>query len=240
MNEDTIVAIQCYTDDAHQVQNAMGLYAHHGCPILILSPTDEPATVDGPGVMSRTAGLDAYMGPASLERHHAQMTVLAEYPQSYILLHESDSVCLSPEIPAYLYEATDPIIWANPVDTKEHIDRNYHEGREADPDGAYVRFPFAMQAPWFFTRTALLAMLEVFDGAAETLPDYAKLIDWWFLAAARTAGYECRAFPDGVSQPIWADNEIQHTAALVRDRGVVMVHSVKSKTALDALLEARA
>lgn len=230
VNEDTLVVIQCYAGDVDQVERALPQYVHHGCPVLVLSPTDEPATIDFPGVECRTAGLDAYIGPESLERHREQMSVLVEYPAKYILLHESDSVCLEPRLPAYLYE-NDKVVWGNSIDTREHHERN-------DGLAAHDRFPIALQAPWFFTRDALVDMMTVFDAAAEVLPDYAKYIDWWFVEAARMAGLELKTFPDGVSQPIWSAEEVERVRPMVVD-GVNMVHSVKSKEALAILVAAR-
>lgn len=231
VNEDTLIAIQCWAGDVDQVERALPQYLHHGCPVVLLSPTDEPAMIDFPGVECRTAGLDAYMGPESLARHHEQLKVLAEYPQKHIMLHEADSMCLEPRIPSYLYE-DDNVVWGNSIDTKEHHERN-------DGMSNYERFPITLQAPWFFTRDALLDMLLVFDAAAKELPDYAKLIDWWFVTAAQLAGLDLKTFPDGISRPIWSLDEVARVRPFVRDGGVNMIHSIKSKEALAILVAAR-
>ena len=101
MNPDTRVAVCCYAGDAHQVTEMLDLYKHHECPVTVLSPTDSKSDV--PGVDNLYGGKRAYIGQACLDRQVEHFKLLLKYyPEKHFLLHDSDSICISPELPACL------------------------------------------------------------------------------------------------------------------------------------------
>lgn len=241
MNEDTLIVVHCYAGDKEQVENALPVHLRHRRPVLILSPEDAPVEIEQPGVTWRAGGKRGYYGQDSLDRQVIHLKMLLETPYRYFLLNDSDSVCLSPEIPRYLYEGAENTVWSNVV----------REGRpHASP---YPKIAF--HPPYFVTRETIERLLSVADGikAHEITP----FIDWFMVAMTCEAGLEYRSFPDGKSFPAWRHGYIPVTLELGHDyvhenkdegkdggrrmaklvqQGVVMVHSVKHKPVLDALV----
>lgn len=233
MNPDTLVVVHCYAGDRHQVVNALPQYQHHECPVLVLSPEDAPVHIDG--VMCRSAGKRAYIGQDSLDRQRAHLELLFEYEWEWVLLHDSDSVCLEPMLPDYLHQPDAlgrQCLWYNPTPTIRFLEEVGQPGFEG--------YPEVYQPPLFTSRAALERMLAVSDKAMESLPEFAKLIDWYFVAMAREAGITARALPDGISRPIWSEYELARTYAMVRTRGFTMIHSVKTPQVLSVLVSGRA
>lgn len=227
MNEDTRIVVHGYAGDAHQIVNALDRYTHHEAPVTVLSPADAPVQITG--VDCRTAGKRAYTGKTSLERQRKHLELLLGYPEHWFLLHDSDSVCLEPELPSYLY--TDAMFY-NATPTIRYLDSL---GEPALPD-----YEFVFQPPLFVSRAGIERMLDVSTEAMAALPDFGKLIDWFFVAASRLAGLETKALPDAISRPIWAPYEIARVYAAVRTCGVTFLHSVKSREALELFVTARA
>jgi hypothetical protein len=243
MNPDTLVVVHCYSGDAEQVKNALPIYLSHECPVLILSPEDAPVIIDHPGVECRQAGKRGYFGQDSLDRQRAHLEILLEYPQTYFLLNDSDSVCLSPEIPAYLYARANGTVWSNEV----------REGRPHESEYPKIAF----HPPYFMTRNTIKRMLAVADIPAHEITPF---IDWYMLAMACEAGLRHESYPDGRSFPAWRHGPIPETkelghnyvhepaqnggkdgAARMRaqvERGIVMVHSVKHRDVLQQLVKA--
>src|SRR5258708_5855871 len=114
MNKNTRVAVCCYAGDQHQVIESLGMYLHHACPVVILSPEDSKAEINYPGVVNRFGGKRAYIGQDSLDRQAEHLRLLLEFPENHFLIHDSDSVSLDPKIPDYLYEQPD-VVWSNQV-----------------------------------------------------------------------------------------------------------------------------
>jgi hypothetical protein len=130
-NPDTRVAISCFSGDQRQLDQSLDLYLHHECPVTILSPEDAQAYVVHGGVENWHAGYRARSGPTAHARQLEYYKLLLCTPENWFLIHESDSVCIDPQIPPYLYE--DPnAFWCN-----------NHE------------------APWFLSRDAMQRMLAV-------------------------------------------------------------------------------
>jgi hypothetical protein len=229
----TLVVVQCWSGDVSRVQVSLEQYLHHGQPILLLSPVDASACIDHPLVTCQSAGPNDYNGTQSIERYKAQLTALLEYPATHFLLHESDSFCLSPEIPAYLYR-DDNLVWGNYVDVQYYLALSH----EPDVEAAFLKYNPAIQAPWFFSRPALEKMVAVFDDVVAELPPYARYIDWWFHTAPHLAGLDHRSYAShGISYPITTSGE----AEIVRQailRGAVMIHSMKDVWARSQVLNA--
>jgi hypothetical protein len=229
MNPDTRVAVCCYAGDQHYVIKALDNYLQHECPVVVLSPEDSKAEIRYPGIENRFAGKRAYIGQDSLDRQRKHMELLLTFPEEYFLVHDSDSVCLTPELPHYLYEEPD-ILWSNLVndDIPEH--------QAAYPEG----FPhIAMQPPYFMSRKTVRALLTGTEGviANPTLP----FIDHFFPQLAWATKWPYRGFPDGAScstDPSLPCGE-QILAKLVRESGHVFLHSIKRREVLDRLMEER-
>src|SRR6185503_3096890 len=100
VNEDTLVVVHCYEGDQDQVIHALPQYLHHGCPVLVLSPTDAPVILDDDRVICMSAGKRAYDGQISVARQYEHLRIVQALGYRYHLLHDSDSVCLSPDLPA--------------------------------------------------------------------------------------------------------------------------------------------
>jgi hypothetical protein len=230
---DTLVVVQCWSGDVDRVKRALDQYTHHGFPILLLSPTDAPARIDHPMITCESAGPNDYNGQQSIERYKAQLALLLEYPVTHFLLNESDSFCIEPNIPGYLY-SNDDFVWGNYTDVLYYMELN----GEPNPEAAYVKHNPAIQAPWFFSRTALEKMVAVFDDVVDALPSYARYIDWWFHTAPHLAGLDHRSYASqGISYPITNTSEADHVYQAIL-RGAVMIHSVKDSYALKNVLRA--
>lgn len=230
MNPDTRVAVCGYAGDAHQVTQAMRMYTHHQCPVTILSPTDAPIEIAG--VDCRFGGKQQYIGQLSLDRQREHMRMLLEYPETYFLINDSDSMCLSPKIPDYLYAEPD-FLWSNLIeDTMDFRQTGYY------PDG----FPkLAFQPPYFLSRKTITDLLSVV--ADENIPMNPQLpfIDHYMVQLAVKANVPWRNFRDGHSSAISGDQRARALAwDWCRRNGTVMIHSVKAPEFWEPLAAAHA
>jgi hypothetical protein len=245
MNPDTLVVVHTYAGDAHQVEAFLPQYLHHGCPVLVLSPEDSPVHIEHPEVEYRSAGKAAYFGQASLDRQRAHLEILAELPYRFFLLNDSDSMCLSPEIPSYLYEQAENTIWSNEV--PEHRDH----------PSPYEKIAF--HPPYFLTRDTIRRLLTAADKLEVRAHEITPFIDWFMVALASESGVEHRSYPNGASFPAWRHGPIPETKLLGHNhvhrnerrgfdgaarmlkmvgRGAVMIHSVKHPEVRNRLVNA--
>lgn len=241
LNADTLVAVHCWQGDALLVEAFFPQYRHHQCPVVVLSPADSPVVIEG--VECRSAGRRGYFGQESLDRQREHLKLLLEYPQTHFLLNDADSMCLSPELPTYLYENAENTLWSNEV-------------RESRPHPSpYDKI--GVHPPYFLTRSTIEKMLAV--GPVEAHP-ITPFIDHMMLQLACEAGVAHRSYPDGKSFPAWRHGAIPETKELghdyvheqastgvdgarrmvqmVRNNGVIFVHSVKHPPVRDQLVEA--
>jgi hypothetical protein len=254
VNSDTLVAVQAYEGELRQVKEMLPGWEHHECPLVFISPED--ARIDIPGYDCRWAGERGWGGLHTIDRQIEHLKILAEYPQEWILYNDADSFCILPEIPGYLYEEDDVFwsnqrptgiffdsaqqLAHMSVDltniSAEHVG-NMEQIQDAKNAAAYLlnipawesyRFKqtMAFQPPYFFSRTALLRMI---DAAEESKKDIiVPLIDWWWPLVAKHAGLLIASFPNGHS----------HTTDKINDlRGHDMVHSITERNILIQLLE---
>jgi hypothetical protein len=225
LNPNTRVAVCGYAGDAHQVSSAMWMYAHHECPITILSPDDAPISIEGldrwpAAVECRTGGKRQYIGQLSLDRQREHLRILLTYPEEFFLINDSDSMCLSPKIPEYLY-GDDIVLWSNLInDNMEFRQTGYY------PDG----FPkLAFQPPYFMSRKTIAALLACVEGDNIEANPKLAFIDHYMVQLAVKANVPWANFHDGISCPISGDiNSARVTWEACRRRGVVMIHSVKA------------
>ena len=242
MNPDTRVVINSYAGDMHLVTGKLEFYQQHECPVTTLSPDD--ARVEIIGVESRFGGMVGYEGQVSLDRHARQLEMLLDFPEKYFLFHDSDSICLDPVIPQYLYDEPNHL-WSNIVgDDAPARQHGYY------PDG----FPkLAFQPPYFLSRETVAALLAV---AKDThINPMLPYIDHYWVQLAVNAGVSWRGFPDGVVAPISGDRlnprcVVPEAQALynwgldlamvfTRNWGGNFFHSIKDAGPMLLLLEAR-
>lgn len=231
MNEDTIVFVSAYAGDLHQVEALLPCYFHHQCPVVILSPADKPITsVSDSRAHCQWMGEAEWAGPKSLIRHRLFLNAMLQFPHSWFLMHDADSVCLSPELPAYLYH--EKSAWSNEV-----------------PDlntGTSLLRKVAVQPPYFFHRDVLRAILAQADnppvsyyGEITGDPIVTQCIDHYHHQLSAGCGYAQRSFPDGASWETSSELGLREMARRVREDGTVFVHQVKSAAVLVHLLGSR-
>lgn len=223
MNPDTLVTVHGYAGDAHQIRNALPAYEHHKCSVVIFSPVDSKIEKMGPHIC-HFAGKRAYTGADSLIRQKLQMEAMLTYPFNWFLANDSDSMCLSPKIPDYLYREPD-VLWSNEVSDMMHH-------RSAD-----YKWPrLAFQPPYFMSRRVIERLLTVTDD----MPYDAQtpFIDWCMMAWAIASGCPHKNFIDGASYPTRNSPEgLNVMRGVVRNRGKVMVHSIKDPRVLRWLIQ---
>src|SRR5437899_2767616 len=93
----------------------MPWHLSHECPVIVMSPDNSriDRLASAPTVITRYAGQRAYIGQESLDRQIEHMRIALAHPYDFFLMNDSDSFCLSPEIPSYVY--SDDYIFANAV-----------------------------------------------------------------------------------------------------------------------------
>jgi hypothetical protein len=225
MNENTLVVACGYEGDSHQIKNNLPYLMHHKCPLLVLSPDDSPIVARNPSIWTRTGGKRAYIGQDSLDRQIAHLKILLEHPFKHFLVNDSDSVCLSPRIPDYVYKKD--VLWSNEVDD------SFHQRPEAD-----YKFPrLAFQPPYFMSRNVIQGLLSVADRvkANPTTP----FIDWCMMAWAVEGGVPHASYPDGISCPSSDNHSLNVMWNAVARNGKIFVHSIKTLPVLASIGQAR-
>jgi hypothetical protein len=236
----TRTVVLAYQGDAKQVVEMLPLWEHHGNPVTILSPADSAVNI--PWVECRNVGEVAHFGPKAQQRHLAQMKLLIdEYPDEYFFINESDSFCVSPRLPDYLYSKPSTF-WTNGGRDESTLD-----GRlEARPRERW----FSFQGPWWMPRTIIERMV-----AAAPLLTYdgrLKWVDLYLSELAFAANVPFRIMPQAICMPIAGSNYLDHelnpkvkgmyadglriAKEWVRRDGVNMIHSCKTLEAGNALV----
>lgn len=235
---DTLVVVSGYAGDAKQISDFLPEYRHHGLDVLILSPEDSPIPRTGflENQQHRHVGKVGYVGPHTLERQRLSIELLLRTDFQRFLWHDSDSICLTRRLPAYLFERPD-VLWCNIV---------------RDTNKAPSLLPkFALQPPYFATRGVLEQLLEgakqpatsYYMGAdlseADRIPVPTGCIDHWMLQVAHSGGVEYLNFPDGACFETKSPVGLNTMSELVRNHGKTMIHSVKTRAILNRLLMER-
>lgn len=223
MNENTLVSVHGYAGDSHQIRNGLPFYEHHRAPVVIFSPDDSRITKMGPHICV-FGGKRAYTGPLSLERQMIHLKMLLEYPFDFFLMNDSDSFCLSPEIPKYLYDEPE-VLWSNEVSDMMH---------QRKPEYTWPRLAF--QPPYFASRKVLERLIEIAP-TVECEPQ-TPFIDWCMMAWAIASECPHKNFRDGASYPTFNYPPGQDVMRrVVRNEGKIMVHSIKDARTLHALAQ---
>lgn len=230
MNSDTRVIVFAYAGDAAQAENNLPYYLHHQCPVTIMSPDDAPVNLgvaSGLDVTYRTGGKRAYIGVDAIERQRVHLELMLDFPEKYFFCNDADSLCLTPELPAYLYAQSD-VFWSNEISDCMH----------ERPEG-YLLPRVALHPPWFMSRDTVEKFLMVADMVSVDLQT--PFIDHWFLQLATACGIRHKDFVNGnTSFP--TENDEFHFGVLsgkVRYQGTIFVHTVKSQRVLQRLVEDR-
>ena len=222
MNEGTLIVVHCYQGDSYQVQSMLDVWTHHERPVLMLSPKDSPVPIDHPQVTNEIAGQVGWKGPHTLRRQVEHWKIAHKTNSSWYLLNDSDSMCLSAQLPEYLFEDPD-IFWSNVL---------CHEGEHLETDQPNFN------PPYFVSNSLLCAMidaaeaLEPGDGFLEP-HDWGQAIDGFYTHLIRFAlDAPWQDYPDGATT--WPPGK----ADLVRDAGLGkrMIHGIKDETTLRTCL----
>jgi hypothetical protein len=222
LNPDLLVACHCYYGDRQQVLELLPMMEHHKASLVIVSPTDSPVTGIGPHLCI-TAGKRAYIGQDSWDRQYLQLKELLQFPHKWFLLNDSDSFCLSPKLPDYLFEDEDTV-WSNEVEDfrKPGVPWGPYNPIPVDYHAGYPII--AMQPPYFLSRKALQKIVDTCEGlVACPITPY---IDWWWIPAVYKAGLKHKCFRDCVSCE--SKSRIgQKWMKLRISQGAEFIHSVK-------------
>ncbi len=217
--EDTLVVLHCYAGDADQVRSMLSIWTHHHLPVLVLSPSNAPVTIDHPLVSNAHAGEAGWKGPHTIRRQIEHWKIAADTGHKWFFLHDSDSCCLSPDIPSYLY-ADSAIFWSNVL---------CHEYEHQDSDQPNFN------PPYFLSRDLLLRLIEAADaiepGDEFREPhDWGQAIDGFYTYLIRNVlDAPWASYPDGATT--WPPQ----TADLLRDalHGHRIFHGTKDAARLE-------
>lgn len=233
MNENTLVVVSAYAGDQHQVEDLFPVYRHHGCPILILSPTDAPIiqlSGNPDGVYYQQRGLAEWAGEKALDRHKSFLSLLSSLPYERFLFNDADSCCLSARLPNELWDGS---CWSNEV---------------LDTNSAPSKLPkIAMQPPYAFNHDALQKLASVLESPATSystvtaegeLPVPTLCPDHLQLQLCHAAEVPHRNFLKGASWETRSELGISEMCRRVRE-GTIFCHSVKAPDRLHRLMAAR-
>ncbi len=218
-----LVVCHCYAGDRHQVLDLLPYFTHHGSPLVVISPVDSQVHGIG-GHITRCAGEVAYIGQKSWDRQHAQLKVLLEYPQKWFLLNDSDSFCITPKLPDYLFERTDTV-YGNEVDDFRKPGESW-QGLPPWPDDYHKGYPLiAIQPPYFLSRECLEKIVKASEGliACPITP----FIDFWWVPAIYAAGVRHERFRFCASCETKTQNGLAVMRECVVKRKASLVHSIK-------------
>lgn len=244
-NPRTLIVIHCWAGDKELVENALPIHLRHNRPIMVLSPENSPVVIEDPHVENYSAGERGYFGQQSLDRQRLHLEYLLTLEYDYFLLNDADSLCLSPNLPPYLYlPENQGVLWSNEVTDWRHHPTPYPR--------------IALQPPYFMHRSVIEKLLTVADKPEVRAHEVTPYIDWYMLALAEEAGVPHATFPDGASFPAWRRDEIPETQQLGHEyqhayitdgkilgdvamrgcvrNGAVFLHSIKHKPVLDMLV----
>lgn len=182
MNDSTLIVVHGYAGDADRVRMLMPWFLHHERPVLVLSPEDSPIKDLGVAgdIRYHSVGHRAYIGHLSLNRQYEHLKYLLLQPFDFFLANDSDSFCVLPQIPHYLY--ADPgTIWSNEV-----VEPRPHESPLPK---------IAMQPPYFFHRSVLEKLINAAPGIV--MHPITPYVDHWMLQVSHKAGVTHKCFLKG-------------------------------------------
>lgn len=134
MNPDTLVVVHCYEGDAYRVNAFLPWFLHHQCPVLVLSPADSQVRIQHPEVKSRSGGKAGWKGQHTLARQVKHWELALKEKANWFLLNDADSMCITDELPAYLYSDENKF-WCNVL---------CHENEHLESDKPNLNPPYFM------------------------------------------------------------------------------------------------
>jgi hypothetical protein len=230
---DLLVAVSAYAGDLPQVERLLPYYLHHGVTVAMLSPSDAPITkMSDARVQCRWVGEAEHHGPKSLIRHKLFLKELLSFEdKNWFLFNDSDSICLSPQIPSYLF--AEPACWSNEVQ---------------DINAGPSRLPkIAVQPPYFFHRSVLSALHSVAE-SGNYPPSFwnestgaflqTEAIDHYHMQLSHGSGFPVKNYRDGASFNTETDSDLELMCRHVRVWGRVFIHAIKTPRALQRVVSA--
>lgn len=191
-----------------------------------------------PRVTNISAGTNCYDGQANFDKHDEYFRILLKQPYEHFFVVETDSFCLSPELPKRFYQEPD-VFW-----TYVHTEERPHKS-------PYPKIAF--QAPWFYSRKTIERLLSVDRSKLQYHPA-TPYGDWFFMALCCESGVQFRHNLDGVSFMGWnadGNDEVPERARvpsywrgedfMEEDvlHGTILIHSVRHLRVINRLKEAR-
>lgn len=189
-NPGVLVTVHCYQGDQENVRAWLPLYLHHGRPVLVMSPHDSPVTIEHPQVSNYSGGPRAYVGQKSMDRQRNHLEHLVTLPYDWFLMNDADSVCLEPDLPAFLFERDD-VLWS------------LHANDWRTHQSPYPRI--GLHPPYFAHKKVLQKLLTAADLPQVRAHPITPFIDWYMLALACESGVEIPPYPVpfGFTFPGW-------------------------------------
>lgn len=151
--EDTLIVVHTYKGNEQRVRDLMPWWTRHEQPVLVLSPafelnyvdengqehvpgTDPSVSFDQSGATFRAAGAAGWKGSHTIHRQIEHWKIAAEYERDWYMMFDDDSICVSRDLPEYLYEDK-RTFWSNEIGTH------------------YLNY----EPPYFFSREVLLMLI---------------------------------------------------------------------------------
>lgn len=237
LNPNTLVSVHCYQGDADQVRMLLPWFEHHQAPLVICSPVDSPVTNIGHHLCLHD-GRAGHVGAHTWERQRLQMERLLTLGNEcrWFLLNDADSICLTPKLPAYLFDEED-VVWGNVVDDFRKPGQVWDD-LPPWPLDYHAGYPgVASQPPYVMSRYAMEKMCKALVGI-EVCP-ITPFLDWAFVKAPLDAGLKIKPFRAGVSCITTSVPGRIIVGQHITDKGAIFIHSIKERDGLEAVLAAR-
>ena len=225
-NPGVLVTVHCYQGDADNVRSWLPLYLHHGRPVLVMSPEDSPVVIDHPQVQNHSAGPRAYVGQKSMDRQRAHLEYLAKQPYDWFLMNDADSVCLSPDLPEFLFERDDALWSLHANEWRKH-------------SSPYPKI--GLHPPYFCSKKVIKKLLTAADLPQVRAHEVTPFIDWYMLALACESGVEIPDYPApyGITWPAWKYNAAELPDNILLDDDHVRTYNPDGEVPGDDIVAAR-
>jgi hypothetical protein len=162
------------------------------------------------------------------------MRILLEYPFDFYLMNDSDSFCITQEIPQYLYDHPDTV-FSNQVDDFRKPGESW-EGMKPWPLDYHKGMPLiAMQPPYFLSRDSVAKIVSAGPGV-KACP-ITPFIDWGMVQACYEAGVKHAPFSLGASCETVTANGVAVMSECIVKRKAQFLHSIKSAKVRNQLVD---
>ncbi len=205
---------------------------HHQAPLVVYSPLDSPIN-SMHGHICKQDGLREYYGQKSLDRQWMQMRSILTIKQGdgspfkWVLMNDSDSFCITPELPSFLYDDPD-CFWSNEVDDfrkdMPEFGKDFHKPL---PQLAY-------QPPYFCSISAIEKMVHV--ASQIKMCPVCPFIDFFMVQLVYAANLKHKRYPLCASCETVTDLGMRTMQDCVSKRGATFLHAIKTKESLDMCL----